>query len=156
MEGLLGLSQAFRPHVLFPVDVFHIRPHVSGALRLDGRIQSPDLMIRFFYILVADFIIYGFTEIKGLYLPIDADSAAPQPQSFKIYKSFLKGPQFPIDAGVFFHALLAPLFPEVQAFRVIFGIDGFKNIVRVLFFKCIVVVFLSVVPATLKISQIFL
>ena len=47
--GFLGLAESLQAHVLFPVDVGHIRPGMRHKRLIDGRISPAYLRVRLFY-----------------------------------------------------------------------------------------------------------
>ena len=126
-----------------------------GKFFIDCRINTADIRICFFYMQNGRIVIDFFTEAERFNFSVDTDSAAAQTKCFKIINRFMDSTLLTAQAFVFANTFFAPFITKSLALFVIIWSDRFVNIIRIFFFKRIVMIFFTMIFTPRQTSQFF-
>ena len=102
MQRQLCLTQTGMSHILLTVEIFYIRPGMSGELLGNSSIQAAHIMTRLFYMQHRCIVVNLLAKAEGLNFTVETDCTAAQLQLLEAQKGLL-------DSYIFRTAAKGPL-----------------------------------------------
>ena len=156
MQRHFCFTQTGMSHILLTVEIFYIRPGMSGELLGNGSIQAAYIMTRLFYMQHRCIIVNLLAKAEGLNFTVETDSTAAQLQLLKAQKGLLDSIFFALQRRILRHMLVAPALAEVQTFHHIIHSNRLINEIRMCLDEGIIVILLPVQLTAGKRCQLFL